>query len=283
MARTRRLSNHCPSHHAVTAEGLVAANAACLPRSHRRRGQCRVSASRRPGGRQSPNPLPPGPLGPPSAASRRVDFRERPRHPRACTGRPARPGPAPLTGSGYCRPPHPCHPGPTARPCAPVLTRHPGQVGVGVPYPAGAEEAAEARALGVAAALHGAAGPRARRPPPQRPPRAAVKRAALLSGPRGSYRRGRSAVAMVRGARRAGSHFAASGGGGSPRPPSLDAARLRPRRSFRASRRGGGRRDEPGAAGRRMRRGRAAAAASSRRPWGAAAAWSRRPLAGPRG
>lgn len=84
---------------------------------------------------------------------------------------------------------------------------------------------------------------------------------------------------MVRGVRRAGSHFAASRGG-SPRPPSLDVARSRPRCS---SRPGGGRRDEPGAVGRRMRRSRVAVAASSRRPQGAAAAWPRRPLAGPRG
>lgn len=51
-------------------------------------------------------------------------------------------------------------PGP-APPAAPVLTRHPGQVGVRVAEPAGAEEAAEPGALGVPAALHGGPAPAA--------------------------------------------------------------------------------------------------------------------------
>lgn len=69
--------------------------------------------------------------------------------PAPCRPRP-RPGPATLSP-----------PGPPRR--RPLLTRHPGQVGVRIPGPAGAEEAAEAAALagGVAAALHGASAPAA--------------------------------------------------------------------------------------------------------------------------
>lgn len=80
----------------------------------------------------------------------------RPRHP-FLPPSPARPGSAPhpaLLAAGTRSP---------VRSLRPLLTRHPGQVGVRVPGPAGAEEAAEAAALGggVAAALHGASAPAA--------------------------------------------------------------------------------------------------------------------------
>lgn len=84
--------------------------------------------------------------------------------------RPPRPGPLGPRDSRHRHrsPARPCSGPPRAG--TPALTRHPGQVGVRVTEPSGAEEAAEPGALGVPAALHG--GPR---PPPSPPPATAAK------------------------------------------------------------------------------------------------------------
>lgn len=74
------------------------------------------------------------------------------------------PGTAAVPGAGrpaLQRPQREHRPPGPGPPAAPVLTRHPGQVGVRVAKPAGAEEAAEPGALGVPAALHGGPAPAA--------------------------------------------------------------------------------------------------------------------------